>query len=75
MRNDSYIRLKSFELGYTLSSKLFHNKIQSIRLYASGQNVFTYLPHIKETIDPETAGNNQNYYQQQVFSLGINATF
>jgi len=75
IRNDSYIRLKSFELGYTLSNKLLRNKIQSVRLYVAGQNVFSYLPHVKEIIDPENSGNNTNYYQQRVLSLGINATF
>lgn len=75
VRNDSYIRLKSFELGYTLSNKLLKNKIQSIRIYLAGQNVINYLPHVKEIIDPENSGNNTNYYQQRVFSLGLNATF
>ncbi|MDB5148254.1 MAG: SusC/RagA family TonB-linked outer membrane protein, partial [Mucilaginibacter sp.] len=75
VRNDSYIRLKSFEVGYTLSNKLLRNKIQSIRIYVAGQNVINYLPHVKEIIDPENSGSNTNYYQQRVFSLGLNATF
>ncbi|WP_114940685.1 SusC/RagA family TonB-linked outer membrane protein [Mucilaginibacter endophyticus] len=75
IRNDSYIRLKSFELGYTLSNKLLKNKIQSIRIYLAGQNVINSLPHVKEIIDPENSGSNTNYYQQRVFSLGVNATF
>ncbi|MDR6944756.1 TonB-linked SusC/RagA family outer membrane protein [Mucilaginibacter pocheonensis] len=75
VRNDSYIRLKSFEVGYTLSNKLLRNKIQSIRIYVAGQNVINHLPHVKEIIDPENTGNNTNYYQQRVFSLGLNATF
>jgi TonB-linked SusC/RagA family outer membrane protein len=75
MRNDSYIRLKSFELGYTFSNKVLKNAIQSLRIYAAGQNVFTWLPNVRETIDPENSQNNQTYYQQAVFSFGINATF
>ncbi|MCR8560652.1 TonB-dependent receptor [Mucilaginibacter sp. BJC16-A38] len=74
-RNDSYIRLKSFEVGYTFSNKLLHNAIQSLRVYVAGQNVINYIPHMKEIIDPENSGSNTNYYQQRVFSLGVNATF
>ncbi|MEO6977837.1 MAG: hypothetical protein ABI113_05635, partial [Mucilaginibacter sp.] len=74
-RNDSYIRLKSFEAGYTFSNKLLHNAIQSLRIYVAGQNVINYIPGMKEIIDPENSGSNTNYYQQRVFSIGVNATF
>ncbi len=75
VRNDSYVRLKSFELGYTFSNKVLHNKIQSLRVYFAGQNVLNFTPHMKEIIDPENNGNNRNYYQQRVLSVGINTTF
>ncbi len=74
-RNDAYIRLKSAELGYTFSNKILRNTISSLRIYAAGQNVFTWTPHIREIIDPENSGNDQNYYQQRVLSIGINASF
>jgi len=32
-------------------------------------------PSMKEAIYPENSGGNQNYYQQQVVSLGLNITF
>jgi TonB-linked SusC/RagA family outer membrane protein len=75
MRNTSYVRLKSFELGYTFSNKLLGRTIRSLRIYTAGQNIFTWTPSVKETIDPENGGNNENYYHQRVFSVGINATF
>ncbi len=75
IRNDSYIRLKSAELGYTFSSNLLRGKIQSVRLYASGQNIFFWTPWMKEAVDPEGNGGAQNYYQQQVIALGLNVTF
>jgi len=75
MRNDSYIRMKSIELGYTFPHKLVGNAFQSLRLFVSGQNVFTWTPWIKEKIDPENSGANQTYYQQRVLSVGLNATF
>jgi TonB-linked SusC/RagA family outer membrane protein len=75
MRNTSYLRLRSFEVGYTFSNKLLGRTIRSLRVYAAGQNVFTWTPDVKETFDPEEGGNNQNYFQQRVFSFGVNATF
>ncbi|AMR34449.1 SusC/RagA family TonB-linked outer membrane protein [Mucilaginibacter sp. PAMC 26640] len=75
MRNAAYVRLKSFELGYTVSNKVLKNKIQSLRIYVAGQNVFTWLPGTREIIDPENSGSNTNYYQQRVLSVGVNATF
>lgn len=75
MRNDAYIRLKSAELGYTFSNRLLGHTIRSLRIFAAGQNVLFWTPVMKETIDPENNGSNQNYYQQRVLSFGLNATF
>ena len=75
LRNDAYIRLKSAELGYTFSDKIFGKAVKNLRVYASGQNVFFLTPHMKEAIDPENSGSNQNYFQQRVISFGINASF
>jgi TonB-linked SusC/RagA family outer membrane protein len=75
IRNGAFVRLKSLELGYTFDSQLLHGTLKSVRLYASGQNLLTWTPYIRETIDPDNAGDNRNYYQQQVFSLGLNINF
>jgi TonB-linked SusC/RagA family outer membrane protein len=76
LRNDSYIRLKSAEIGYSFSNKLLGNTIHSLRIYAAGENVFNWLPWAKEQDnDPENSGSGQNYYQQRVVSIGLNATF
>lgn len=75
VRNDAYVRLKSAELGYTFSNSLLQNKIKSLRIYAAGQNIFTWTPWMREYIDPENGGSDQNYYQQSVLSIGINANF
>ena len=76
VRNDSYLRLKSFELGYTLPAGMIRSlRIQGIRIYIAGQNIINWTPHMKEIIDPENSGSNQNYYQQRVFSFGANVTF
>ncbi len=75
MRNNSYIRLRSAELGYTLSNKVLGNTIKSLRLYTSGQNLINWTPWMKEKIDPELQGNAERYYQQKVITFGVNATF
>jgi len=75
IRNTAYLRMKSFEVGYTFSGKMLGNSIHSLRVYVAGQNVFTWTPSIKETIDPEEGGNNENYFQQRVISVGVNASF
>lgn len=76
-RNNTYVRLKNAQLGYTLSPKLTkHIGIQSVRFYLSAQNLWTWTPYIKEVIDPEAGSTNgQYYFQQQVVSLGTNITF
>jgi hypothetical protein len=77
MRNDTYIRLKNAQIGYTLSSKLIkHVGIKSARFYIAAQNLWTWTPYMKEVIDPEAASTNgQYYFQQQVVSFGTNITF
>jgi TonB-linked SusC/RagA family outer membrane protein len=75
MRNNSYIRLKSAELGYTFSKKVLGKAFSSLRIYSAGQNLFLWTPWMKEKIDPENAGNFQNYFQQKVITFGLNATF
>jgi TonB-linked SusC/RagA family outer membrane protein len=75
IRNTAYIRMKSFELGYTLPHKWTGNTIKSLRVYVAGQNLFTWLPSTKETIDPDEGGNNENYFEQRVISIGVNAAF
>ncbi len=75
LRNDAYIRLKSLELGYTFSNRVLGRAVRSLRVYAAGQNVFLWTPFMKEKIDPENSGSNQNYYQQRVLTFGVNVTF
>jgi TonB-linked SusC/RagA family outer membrane protein len=76
-RDASYIRLKNIEIGYTIPSHITKKfSVQRLRAYVSGQNLWTWTPHIKETLDPEAqSSNGQYYYQQQVFSFGVNIGF
>jgi TonB-linked SusC/RagA family outer membrane protein len=78
IRNATYIRLKSMELGYTLPAKLVDKLkvVKSLRFYISGQNLLTWTPKMKEILDPEAGSSNgQYYFQQQVISVGTNVKF
>jgi TonB-dependent starch-binding outer membrane protein SusC len=75
LRSTDYIRLKNFELGYTLP-ELVTKKIgsSSARIYVSGINVFT-VDKLK-VFDPETASTTGQYYpQSRVMNMGLNIKF
>jgi TonB-linked SusC/RagA family outer membrane protein len=74
LQDMSYIRLKNLTLGYTLPKTLTDKwKIDRLRFYLSGENLFT-LDHIDVAgNDPELLG--QGYYLQKVFSVGLNLSF
>ncbi|MBE5032785.1 TonB-dependent receptor [Rikenellaceae bacterium DSM 108975] len=74
MRDGSFMRLKSVELGYTLPES-FTKKIylKTVRLYVSGTNLLTFSKF--KLWDPEMAGNGLAYPTQRVFNFGINLTF
>jgi len=77
LRDASYLKLRSLELGYTLPySMVRHWGMQRLRAYLAGQNLWTWTPHMKETIDPEaSSGSGQYYFQQRTISFGLNLTF
>jgi TonB-linked SusC/RagA family outer membrane protein len=73
LQNMNYIRLKNFELGYSLPSVL--NKklgIENFRVYVNGQNVFTFSK--QNLIDPEQEAGT-SYPLQRVVNGGIALTF
>lgn len=74
MRNGSFLRLKSVELGYTLPSEITRKiNIVSTRLYASGTNLLTFSKF--KLWDPEMAGNGMGYPIQRVVNFGIQVSF
>ena len=77
LRDASYLKLRSLEVGYSVSGNLIKRYgMQRLRAYVAGQNLLTWTPHMKERIDPEArSSNGQYYFQQQVFSMGLNVTF
>lgn len=75
IRDGSYLRLKSAQVGYTLPTSLLNKaKIQQIRFYVSGFNLVTWDK--LKYLDPEMPNVNNGFYpQQRMFSGGINVTF
>ena len=71
MRDGSFLRLKTLEIGYTLPKELTQKiNIGMVRLYMSGTNLLTFSKF--KLWDPEMAGNGLGYPVQRVFNVGIN---
>lgn len=78
-RDGSYLKLRNMELGYTfnkkqLSSVFGNDKVKSLRIYVSGQNLFTWDK--LKFVDPEARTNDAYKYPQlRVFNLGLSLNF
>lgn len=74
MRNGSFLRLKTVELGFNLSGKSVERLgIGSLRVYANATNLF-----VKSSFkmwDPEQGSNGLGYPLQKVFNFGLNVQF
>ena len=76
--NSSYMRIKNVQLGYTLPAawgkKVY---LQSFRIYASADNLFTHTKFF-QGLDPErTASGSARaaiYPQATIYSFGVRAT-
>ena len=70
-----YIRLKNFELGYTLPSNLGKKfGINRLRIYVNGLNMATWSK--LKVYDPESQNSSGQYYpQSKIINTGINLTF
>ncbi|MDQ0106265.1 TonB-linked SusC/RagA family outer membrane protein [Chitinophaga terrae (ex Kim and Jung 2007)] len=83
VEDGSYVRLRNVTLGYTFDKQLFHNKIQGLRVYVSGQNVATwthytgYNPEVNARPDsPLSQGEDYGTYPlPRTFIAGINLSF
>jgi TonB-linked SusC/RagA family outer membrane protein len=75
LRDGKYLRLKAIQLGYTVPSNLLNKvKIQQLRFYVSGFNLFTWDK--LKYMDPEMPNVNNGFYpQQRMVSGGVNLTF
>ena len=74
MRDGSFMRLKSLEMGYSLPERWIKPlKVENFRIYFSGLNLLTFSSF--KLWDPEQAGNGFAYPIQKVFNLGVNINF
>ena len=75
-RSGDYLRLKTFQIGYTVPQRLMKSiGFSGLRVYGEGSNIFTFSELTKYNIDPEQPGVNNGYYpQQRTFTLGLNLT-
>jgi TonB-linked SusC/RagA family outer membrane protein len=76
MRDASYVRLKSVQFGYTLPKKIMNKiKAQTLRVYFSGQNLFT-VDNFWNGYDVEAPVGNGGYYPQvKTYSIGLDVKF
>lgn len=76
-RDGSYLKLRNVELGYTFNknqlNRLFDGKVQSIRIYLNGQNLYTWDK--LKFVDPESKTSSYSYPQLRVFNAGLSLNF
>lgn len=82
IKDGSYMRLKSAQVGYTLPADVTRTfAVQQLRVYVSADNLFTFTKY--DGFDPEIASGGYTtigidrgiYPQSRTISLGANITF
>jgi hypothetical protein len=74
MRNGSFLRLKSAEVGYTLPQTLTERiHMKKARFYLNGTNLFCWSPF--KLWDPEMGDNGLGYPVQRVINVGLQVSF
>ena len=74
MRDGSFLRLKSLEIGYTLPKKWLKKLgMNTVRIYYSGTNLLCFSKF--DLWDPEMAEDGLGYPIQRVNNIGINFSF
>jgi hypothetical protein len=79
LQDASYLRLKTLTVGYTVPARITNKwKIDRLRIFFSGENLFTISHFDVKGIDPEIlngAYRGGQYPQQKVYSFGLNLSF
>jgi hypothetical protein len=74
MKDGSYLRLKTAEIGYNFPKRLLDRiKISNIRAFVNGTNLFT-IDKLK-IVDPESDNGSGGYPLQRVLNAGFQVTF
>ena len=79
LQNAAYLRLKNFQLGYTIPQTVMSKiGLQRIRMFISGENLFT-ITSLQKNFDPELLngswGAGKVYPLTKTFSFGFNVDF
>ncbi len=73
--NASYFKLRNVQIGYNLPQHLSNSiKMQGLRIYVSGQNIFALKPKEFTSKDPERTDFN-TWPNPTAYTIGLNATF
>lgn len=77
--NATYLRLKSLELGYSISPKILKQVgIKSTRVFFNGGNLFTLCNRNLRFIDPESVDNGRaggTFQINRTYNFGVNLNF
>jgi TonB-linked SusC/RagA family outer membrane protein len=76
LQDASYLRLKNVTLGYTFPAQWMQKiKVRTLRVYFSGENLYTWHHIQVKGNDPEKFGDSTYYPFQRTFSFGVNLGF
>ncbi|WP_246343590.1 SusC/RagA family TonB-linked outer membrane protein [Adhaeribacter radiodurans] len=75
LKNTDYVRLKNFEVGYTLPKGIGQRfGISNLRVYVNGLNLITWDK--TDVFDPESLNGNVQYYpQSKILNTGVTVSF
>lgn len=77
LQNASYIRLKNLQIGYTLPQSITKRfSVQQLRIYLSGENLWTGTK-LRKQFDPETidSWNGNGYPLSRTLAFGLSVNF
>jgi len=73
LQESDYLRMKNLEVGYNVPRNILNYfSIEALRVYVSGQNLFTIDK--MDDFDPESE-NAQSYPANRIINVGLNLTF
>lgn len=85
LQNGAYMRLKNMQFGYTLPKSVSQKiKMEKVRFFFSGENLFTVTGRFPEGLGPENAlkvtdssarGDSKSHFAQSVFAFGFDVQF
>ncbi|WP_212004422.1 TonB-dependent receptor [Chitinophaga sp. HK235] len=77
LRNNSYVRMRNLQLGYSLPDRwLSKVKISKVNVFVNGENLLTFSRY--KDFDPEAVLDQSNLYRYpmlKTFNGGLNVTF